>query len=137
MRKRPLLGKRCSFLGWGWEDVDWGLRIAAVAPVHHLDNSATHLGLDDARTLMNKYGRSGRNFALALSKHPEALGGSPAARAARMLRRLPLIARRALKSATGAIVLFEPPRFPFALPTSWRGRALKLWRALVYAEALT
>ena len=33
-----------GFKGWGWEDVDWGLRVAADYPVLHIDNTATHLG---------------------------------------------------------------------------------------------
>lgn len=120
-----------SFSGWGWEDVDWGLRTAAEAPVVHLDNTATHLGLDTADTLMRKYGASGENFARILEKHPEALSETPLVKAAMALRKLPL--RPMLTSlAAGA----ARTSFPL-VPVSMRGRALKLWRALVYAEALS
>lgn len=120
-----------QFSGWGWEDVDWGLRAAALSTVVHIDNTATHLGLDTAETLMRKYGRSGENFALVLAKHPEALANTPLVRAARLLQKLP--ARKLLKALAKKLAVTDADFLPIGL----RGRALKLWRALVYAEALS
>ena len=37
-----------SFAGWGWEDVEWAMRVARHHWITHIDNTATHLGLDDA-----------------------------------------------------------------------------------------
>ena len=43
-----------AFKGWGWEDVDWGVRVGSRFDVLHIDNTATHLGLDPAKTLISK-----------------------------------------------------------------------------------
>lgn len=119
-----------SFQGWGWEDVDWGLRIAQSYPVIHLDNTATHLGLDNIHTLMRKYGASGPNFKKAIEKHPNELKSTSLFKAANALSSLPF--KTLFKSISGWIISakFLP------LPVSIKGRVLKLWRALVYAEAL-
>jgi glycosyltransferase involved in cell wall biosynthesis len=117
-----------AFAGWGWEDTDWGLRVQGQFPIVHIDNTATHLGLDDDTALMSKYGRSGANFALLVARHPEPLSETPLYRAAAAARRLPF--RPQLTAATARIASSD------RLPMGVRGRALKAWRALVYAEAL-
>ena len=35
-----------TFTGYGWEDVEWALRASQSFPILHIDNSASHLGLD-------------------------------------------------------------------------------------------
>jgi glycosyltransferase involved in cell wall biosynthesis len=117
-----------AFAGWGWEDADWGLRVHAQFPIVHIDNNATHLGLDDDTALMGKYGCSGANFALLARRHPKPLSRTPLYRAVATARRLPF--RPQLTAATARIVNSH------RLPVGVRGRALRAWRALVYAEAL-
>src|SRR5690606_17596363 len=63
------------FSGWGWEDVEWGVRIGRRWPIRHVDNPATHLGLDTARALVGKYRQSVANFARVASSHPDVIGG--------------------------------------------------------------
>lgn len=116
-----------SFAGWGWEDTEWGLRVAGRFPVSHIDNTATHLGVDDDAVLMAKYARSGENFARLVRQHPTAMDGAPLLRAARLARRLPF--RRTATALAAAAA-----RGPAPLPV--RAAALKVWRALVYAEHL-
>jgi glycosyltransferase involved in cell wall biosynthesis len=117
-----------SFSGWGWEDTDWGLRAQRWFPITHIDNTATHLGLDTDDALMAKYAKSGANFALMSTRHPLDAAAMPLYRMAKRFRRLPF--RRLLKS-----VAYATARSRF-LPLGLQGRALKAWRALVYAEAL-
>ncbi|HVY88030.1 MAG TPA: glycosyltransferase family A protein, partial [Hyphomonadaceae bacterium] len=117
-----------GFSGWGWEDTDWGLSLQDRFPIIHIDNTATHLGLDADAALMGKYARSGYNFARRAHRHPADAAAMPLYRMARLGRRLPF--RRALKAFAGDVA--RSTSFPVAL----RGRALKAWRALVYAEAL-
>ncbi len=117
-----------SFAGWGWEDTDWGIRAAKFFSVCHIDNTATHLGLDTDAVLMSKYARSGENFARLVKAHPEEARTMPLYRIAQRLRALP--ARGAARNLAGWAA---QTRF---LPLALRGRALKAWRALVYAEAL-
>ncbi len=119
-----------TFSGWGWEDVDWGLRVATTFPVIHLDNTATHLGLDQIEDLMRKYGGSGPNFRKAVDKHPDALKSTNLYIAANKLKRLPFKPLAKAFTATLMTANFLP------LPIKVRGNALKLWRAIIYAEAL-
>ena len=120
-----------TFAGWGWEDVDWGLRVANEAPVVHIDNPATHMGLDTADILMRKYGRSGPNFVRALEKHPASLAGSPLGRHSATLAKLPRFLCAPIKFLAGTIARDDL----MIMPVFIRGNALKLWRALIYAEA--
>jgi glycosyltransferase involved in cell wall biosynthesis len=117
-----------GFSGWGWEDTDWGLTIEAKFPIMHIENTATHLGLESAKTLMGKYVRSGGNFARLIERHPEAANAMPLYRAAKRAQRLPY--RKLLRALAGGVAASH------WLPTALRGRALKAWRALVYADAI-
>ena len=114
-----------EFSGWGWEDVDWGLRVAAAYPVIHIENTATHLGLDDTEVLLAKYGNSGANFARMVSRHPDAALSMSLAKAARRLARLP--GRSVIKRLTKWAAKSR-------LPEGLRLKALKLYRAATYAE---
>ena len=116
-----------GFEGWGWEDVDWGLRVARSYPVVHVENTATHLGLDDVGTLLEKYGGSGGNFARMLARHPQATSAMALTKAARTLARLP--GRFVIRAA--AKLIAKTPA-----PMSLRLQALKLYRAASYAEHL-
>ncbi|MFC7290163.1 glycosyltransferase family 2 protein [Hirschia litorea] len=119
-----------SFSGWGWEDVDWGLRVAQAFPIIHLDNTATHLGLDRIEDLLKKYGGSGPNFRKAVEKHPDTLQTTNLYVISNKLKPLPFkpLAKKAL-SLVMTIQLLP-------IPIKMRGNALKLWRAIVCAEAL-
>ena len=117
-----------EFSGWGWEDTDWGIRAAKYYPIQHIDNTATHLGLDADTALMSKYENSGANFARLVQRHPDEARTMPLFRMARRARNLPL-----RETARGLAGWTARTKF---LPLALRGRALKAWRALVYAEAL-
>lgn len=117
-----------SFEGWGWEDADWGLKVQARFPVMHIDNATTHLGLECDKALMAKYAKSGVNFARLVKRHPEHAATMPLYRAATTARRLPF--RKLFRALAGGVAASR------LFPTGLRGRALKAWRALVYAEAL-
>lgn len=117
-----------GFVGWGWEDVDWGLRVASDYPVIHIDNTATHLGLDPDPKLIEKYAGSADNFARLVERHPETMSATPLYKMARTLRPLPgrtIIESSALKLAKmrGA-------------PLKARLFGLKLYRASVYGASL-
>lgn len=117
-----------GFSGWGWEDTDWGLRAAKVYPIRHIDNTATHLGLDTDKALMSKYAMSGENFARLVQRHPAEARTMPLFQMAQRMRALPL--RGTIRDVASWTARTG------ALPVAVRGRALKAWRALVYAETL-
>ena len=116
-----------GFAGWGWEDTDWGLRVAKVYPIVHIDNTATHLGLDDTDTLIRKFGSSGPNFARLVERNPADTKSMPLTKVARKLKSLP--GRQVIRSISKAVA-------KSALPASLRLKALKLYRAASYAEHL-
>lgn len=119
-----------GFVGWGFEDVDWALTAAAHAPILHIDNPATHAGLDDVDALMRKSAQAGANFARLAAKHPRQVRRFAAHRIARVLKLAP--ARRILRD-----VLAWLARDPMALaPMRVRSTAFKLYRASHYAEHL-
>lgn len=117
-----------GFKGWGWEDVEWAIRVGRRWPVLHVDNPASHLGLDTDAALIAKYEQSPANFARMSALHPDVAGSFPVHRAARKLARLP------------APDLWRPwlKRLALArgLPMPVRVAAAKLYRAALYIEAV-
>jgi len=117
-----------DFAGWGWEDVEWAMRAVRRWPILHVDNTATHLGLDTAATLAAKYEQSAANFARVAARHPQVVAGYPSYRAARMLKRAPML--RTWRPALKAVALAD------AAPLGARAFAMRLYRAALYAEAI-
>lgn len=116
------------FTGWGWEDVEWGIRVAARWPIVHADIPASHLGLDSAATMARKYEQSAANFARVVADHRAAAARWPSYRVARLLKRVP--ARPLWRPLLKALACAE------ALPVAQRGLALRLYRAALYAETV-
>lgn len=121
------IGFHPDFHGWGWEDVEWGLRVVQDYPVHHIDNPAIHLGLDSAEGLIAKYRQSVENFRKVRQLHPDAIGRSPLARAARLAAHVP--GAEHLAPGFAWIALQDN------LPLNLRILGLKLFRAALYSRA--
>jgi glycosyltransferase involved in cell wall biosynthesis len=117
-----------GFKGWGWEDVEWAMRVARRFEVRHLDNPATHLGLETVERLAAKYEQSIANFARVAERHPDVVAAYPSFKAARLIRRAP--ARGLLRR------LFKGLALAPVLPVSARAVSLRLYRAALYAEAV-
>lgn len=118
-----------GFSGWGWEDVEWALRASSKAPVLHIDNSATHTGLDTTNTLLRKYREAGPNFARLAARHPEAVQSFRTYRAAQAMRRAP---RKQIAELSAWVA-----RDPWGVsPMRARTAALKFYRAAMAAEYL-
>jgi len=117
-----------GFAGWGWEDVEWAMRVVRFYPILHIDNSATHLGLDTASALAAKYEQSAANFARVVSAHRDVVSAYPSYKAAKALKLAPL--RRVWRPVLKALALNE------AAPTPLRAFALRLYRAALYSDAI-
>jgi glycosyltransferase involved in cell wall biosynthesis len=117
-----------GFAGWGWEDVEWAMRVARRHPILHIDNSATHLGLDTAPVLAAKYEQSAANFARVVASHFEVVSAYPSYKVAKALKPLPL--RETWRPMLKAFALNE------TAPTSLRAFALRLYRAALYSDAV-
>ncbi len=117
-----------GFTGWGWEDVEWAMRVSRDHPILHIDNSATHLGLDTAPAMAAKYEQSASNFARVVSAHREIVSAYPSYKVAKALKSLP--ARDIWRPMLKAFALNE------AAPTRLRAFAMRLYRAALYCEAV-
>ena len=117
-----------GFVGWGWEDVEWAMRVSRRHDILHVDIPATHLGLDPAPVMAAKFEQSAANFARVAAAHPQIVRTYPSYRAARMLKRAPLrdVWRPWLKAAALTTLA----------PVAARAFALRLYRAALYAEAV-
>lgn len=117
-----------GFTGWGWEDVEWAMRVSRRFRVVHLDNAATHMGLDTVAALAGKYEQSAPNFGRMARRHPEIVAAYPSYRAARLLKRLPGLPRLRRMMRRGADTAW--------LPVAARAFSLRLYRAALYADAV-
>jgi glycosyltransferase involved in cell wall biosynthesis len=117
-----------DFRGWGWEDVDWALRVAEAHPILHIDNPATHAGLDSVPTLLRKYREAGPNYRRLALKHPDAVRRFRSWQAAQRLRAIP-----GHRAARPILALLARTRIA---PLLLRHAALKLFRTSIYAEHL-
>ncbi len=120
-----------GFKGWGWEDVDWGLRAAEKFEVLHIDNMATHLGLETPAQLLTKFSRSGGNFQRLAMLHPEEVKAFSSYRAAKFMKHVP---SRGLLKKVCSYMAEDPQKL---IPMQLRLAALKVYRACSYAEHLT
>ncbi len=117
-----------TFTGWGWEDTEWGMRVAARYGVGHIDNTATHMGLDTPQILARKYEQSVGNFRRVIEKHPHVVSQYPSYKVAKILKKIPLMsAFRPLIKSVGLTPL---------LPVKLRAFALRLYRAALYAQVV-
>lgn len=117
-----------AFTGWGWEDVEWAMRVSRRWPVIHIDNPATHMGLDTVDQLAGKYEQSAGNFARVVARHPDIVSTYPSYRVARALKRVP-----SLRQVRPLIKRLALARWA---PTEARAFSLRLYRAALYAEAV-
>jgi len=117
-----------SFTGWGWEDVEWAIRVSGRFAITHVDITATHLGLDTPSALAAKYEQAIANFGKIAAMHPAIIRTYPSYKLARHLKRLPLLAfwTRLIKATALAD----------ALPATVRAFALRLYRTALYARAV-
>lgn len=117
-----------GFHGWGWEDVEWGVRVSRRWPVLHLDNPAHHQGLATVSALARKYEQSTANFARLAAAHPDAVARFPSFRAARLLKHTPLrsLWRPMLRALAESSLA----------PLRCRTLALKAYRAGLYSEVV-
>ena len=117
-----------GFTGWGWEDVEWAMRVSRRFKIEHIDNPATHMGLDTVETLAAKYEQSAPNFARVVARHPDFVSTYPSYRVARRLQAVPWL-------KTIRPLFKQAARLPI-LPVPLRAFSLRLYRVALYAEAI-
>lgn len=119
-----------GFVGWGWEDVEWALRAEQKSVILHVDNTATHLGLDSPEQLIHKFEQSARNYAHMATIHPDAMAKFSSFKVANALKPLPM--KSWLKAAFRGIAKTRS-----GIPVRIRAFALKLYKSTLYSEQLS
>jgi len=114
-----------DYRGWGYEDADWGFRIAARG-ILHVDNTASHFGLISDHELLAKMDESAANLLLIAQRQP-AFRAVPAYRYTQLAAQLPVAGLRALSRW---LALNQ------ALPLRLRQLAVQAYRMAIYAAAL-
>ena len=102
-----------GFSGYGFEDTEWAMRLAASHTVAHIDNTCTHMGLLTKRQTFNNMRASIGNYVLLMQLHPAETAGGGAARVAALLKPVPNVI---LKAADGLLsyLFYLVPWHPLA-----------------------
>lgn len=112
------------FTGYGYEDIEWGVRLAERFKILHLDNTASHLGLVTKERAYEKMRSSVPNYLLLRTLCPQAFNASAISRLvhlfqcgdSRLLRTLDNVLRRwFLSNRVGNRLAFILFQFNFAV----------------------
>jgi glycosyltransferase involved in cell wall biosynthesis len=77
------------FSGYGYEDIEWAIRLNKVYTITHIDNTCSHMGLMTKQQAFVRMRESINNYALLMSLHPLETAGSNAAKVSKVLKALP------------------------------------------------
>jgi glycosyltransferase involved in cell wall biosynthesis len=119
-----------GYSGWGYEDTDWALSaLERGVSVLHINNAATHFGLIDAKTLLQKLDESVANFSRIKGRFPHYIEGSPVYITSRLFsgRYFPL---RIFKASLRKVILSR------YCPMYGKYVALQLYKAAIYASII-
>jgi glycosyltransferase involved in cell wall biosynthesis len=78
-----------NFINYGYEDIEWGIRLSCNYPVHHIENTCSHLGLIPKKKAFVRMRSSIPNFLRLKTLHPELFSRTGAAKISRMFSMLP------------------------------------------------
>lgn len=84
------------FTAYGYEDIEWALRLQEKTTIVHIDNTCSHLGLLPKSEVFRKMRDSVPNYALLLRLHPEQTASATILKIVRGLRLMPHPALRFL-----------------------------------------
>uniref|UniRef100_C6E5K2 Glycosyl transferase family 2 n=1 Tax=Geobacter sp. (strain M21) TaxID=443144 RepID=C6E5K2_GEOSM len=78
-----------NFVGYGYEDIEWGVRLAQAYSILHIDNTASHLGLVTKQKAYEKMRESVSNYLLLRDLYPLAFNVSAISKVVRLLESVP------------------------------------------------
>jgi len=93
------------FVGYGYEDVEWGLRLAQNHRVLHIDNPVSHLGLVTKESAYRKMRESVENYLLLREISPSAFDAAAISKWTRLFGRCGAGPLRALDRTLGRLFL--------------------------------
>lgn len=104
------------FTGYGFEDIEWGIRLAESFTVEHIDNTCSHLGVMRKEEVLVRMREATDNYVLLFSLYPQKTGSVGALGLARRLRCFPdFLLRYGDKVLTGLFDFFSWNRLLFLL----------------------
>ena len=121
------------FTGYGYEDIEWGIRLARRLRILHIDNPVSHLGLLTRHDLLEKMRVSIPNYHLLATTHAGAFAHTPVSPVVRILRWLPAWALRGLDRLVGWAFLALDRMHPLAFMLFQFDKAVLL--ALAFRQA--
>ena len=77
------------FTGYGFEDIEWGIRLGGSYAIAHIENSCSHMGVMHKKEVFTKMRDSIENYSLLLALHPAKTGCTGAGAVARWLQYFP------------------------------------------------
>lgn len=77
------------FSGYGFEDIEWGIRLSQSHTIRHINNSCSHMGLMRKSEVYSKMRESISNYGLLIALHPQCSNGMGAGALASRLSFLP------------------------------------------------
>ena len=96
------------FSGYGYEDIEWGIRLDRKVGIRHIDNTCSHLGLVEKQASLLRMRRSVQNFMLLQKLHPEVFKQADIASLVTLLSKLPVVLLSAMDKACGAVFACSP-----------------------------
>ncbi|MBN4068019.1 glycosyltransferase family 2 protein, partial [Desulfotalea psychrophila] len=70
------------FTGYGYEDIEWAIRLCEMHTIKHINNTCSHMGVMNKEQVYRNMCDSIENYALLLTLHPEQTAGGGAVRIA-------------------------------------------------------
>ncbi|GAB4343758.1 MAG: polysaccharide biosynthesis protein HfsG [Desulfobulbaceae bacterium] len=94
------------FTAYGFEDVEWGVRLQERCRVEHIDNTCTHMGVMDKETVFARMREATANHCLLHRLYPEKTARAGAIAPARLLRHCPVFLLRIADRLLGRLFHF-------------------------------
>ena len=96
------------FSGYGYEDIEWGIRIDKAVGVLHIDNSCSHLGLVEKKAAFSRMRESMQNYLLLQTLHPEVFEQAGIQSVVNRLQRLPALLLTVMDKICSAVFYLSP-----------------------------
>jgi glycosyltransferase involved in cell wall biosynthesis len=104
------------FTGYGFEDIEWGMRLAESFTVEHVDNTCSHLGVMRKEQVFARMREATDNYFLFYSLYPQKTGSTGAIGWARRLQYFPdFLLQLSDKMLAGSFAFFSWNRLLFLL----------------------
>ncbi|HHB77581.1 MAG TPA: glycosyltransferase family 2 protein [Desulfobulbus sp.] len=96
------------FSGYGYEDIEWGIRLDKACGIHQIENTCSHLGLIEKQKAFSRMRSSIENFLLLQELHPNIFHQTGVAPVAEKLKCCPSFLLRSMDALCSACFALSP-----------------------------